>query len=67
MIAAPATLPKPLVQDERTLLLRWQRDHDETARESLVRRYLPAARQLARRYARAHESIDDLAQAAMWA
>jgi RNA polymerase sigma-B factor len=63
-MTASATLPRPLAQDERTLLARWQRDHDEAAREALVHRYLPAARQLARRYARAHESIDDLAQAA---
>jgi RNA polymerase sigma-B factor len=64
-MAAPATLPRPLPRDERSLLVRWQRDHDEAAREALVYRYLPAARQLARRYARSHEAIDDLAQAAI--
>ena len=49
---------------ERALLVRWRRHRDIRAREELIRRYLPAARSLARRYARAHESIEDLAQAA---
>jgi RNA polymerase sigma-B factor len=34
------------------------------AREELVRRFLPLARQLARRYQRGHEPIDDLVQVA---
>jgi RNA polymerase sigma-B factor len=50
--------------DERELLVRYHRSGDQRAREELVRRYLPATRQIARRYARGHESIDDLAQAA---
>jgi len=50
--------------DERTLLVAYQRHGDRRARDELVQRYLPATRQLARRYARSHESIDDLAQAA---
>ncbi|MGI8595100.1 MAG: SigB/SigF/SigG family RNA polymerase sigma factor [Solirubrobacteraceae bacterium] len=49
---------------ERELIRRWQVHRDRRAQEELVRRFLPAARQLARRYARAHESIDDLTQAA---
>jgi RNA polymerase sigma-B factor len=61
-MSIPTTRPRDAT--ERALLHRWQNDGDEAAREDLVRRYLPAARQLARRYARSHESIDDLAQAA---
>lgn len=51
--------------EERTLLRRWQLLRDERAREELVRRSVPAARRLARRYARSHESLDDLSQAAI--
>jgi RNA polymerase sigma-B factor len=50
--------------DEGVLLQRYHQLGDRRARDELVRRYLPATRQLARRYARPHESIDDLAQAA---
>ena len=37
---------------------------DQAAREQLVERYLPLARQLARRYQRADEPLDDLVQVA---
>jgi len=37
---------------------------DTTAREALVERFLPLARQLARRYQRANEPLDDLVQVA---
>jgi RNA polymerase sigma-B factor len=50
--------------DETKLLVRYHRFGDRNARDELVRRYLPATRQLARRYARSHESVEDLAQAA---
>jgi RNA polymerase sigma-B factor len=48
---------------ERRLL---QRAHggDAAAREALVERFLPLARQLARRYQRAGEQLDDLVQVA---
>ncbi len=49
---------------DNTLLLRYQRNRDEGAREELVQRFLPLARQLARRYARPNEPIDDLCQVA---
>jgi RNA polymerase sigma-B factor len=62
--AAPAPLDVRRAH-ERTLLLRWQRCEDERAREELIRRYAPAARRLARRYARGHEAIEDLSQAAV--
>jgi RNA polymerase sigma-B factor len=46
------------------LFRRWQRHHDERAREALVARYLPLARKLARRYRGAREPLDDLEQVA---
>jgi RNA polymerase sigma-B factor len=46
------------------LLMRYRGGGDEGAREELVERFLPLARQLARRYARPNEPIDDLFQVA---
>ena len=46
------------------LLMRYRRQGDDVAREELVERFLPLARQLARRYARPNEPIDDLFQVA---
>jgi RNA polymerase sigma-B factor len=49
----------------RGLFERWQRDKDPRARERLVERYLPLARNLAARYrGRAGEPFDDLLQVA---
>ena len=48
---------------DATLLARY-RDGDEGAREYVVERFLPLARQLARRYARGNEPLDDLFQVA---
>src|SRR5688500_685827 len=50
---------------DRALLMRWQRDRDETARDELVRRLLPLARRMARRYRRAEDPLDDLVQVAV--
>jgi len=50
--------------DERWLFARFQRDGDRTAHEALVERFLPLAQQLARRYARSNEPLDDLSQVA---
>ncbi len=50
---------------DRVLLLRWQRDRDDAAREELVRRLLPLARRMARRYRRAEDPLDDLVQVAV--
>jgi RNA polymerase sigma-B factor len=61
--------PKPLentpdrVENEE-LFARWQHDGDQRAREELVSRFLPLARNLARRYAGAREPFDDLLQVA---
>ena len=60
-------LPSGVVTDQaesRELFVRWQRDGDARAREELVRRFLPLARKLARRYSGAHEPSEDLLQVA---
>jgi RNA polymerase sigma-B factor len=46
------------------LFRRWQRDGDGVAREELVRRHMPLARKLARRYGRSAEPFEDLLQVA---
>ena len=46
------------------LFERWQKAGDERARDELVNRFLPLARNLARRYAGAREPFDDLLQVA---
>ncbi len=50
-------------REDRELFIRY-RDGDALAREQLVERFLPLARQLARRYQRAGEPLDDLLQVA---
>jgi RNA polymerase sigma-B factor len=50
--------------EDRRLLERYHRHGDATAREALVERFLPLARQLARRYQRGGEPLDDLVQVA---
>lgn len=50
--------------ESEQLFDRWQKDHDQRAREELVERFLPLARKLARRYAGAREPFDDLVQVA---
>jgi RNA polymerase sigma-B factor len=47
------------------LFVRWQRDRDGLAREALVRRFTPLARNLARRYGRSSEPFEDLHQVAL--
>lgn len=49
---------------ERRLFERCRRENDPVAREELIRRYLPLARQLAHRYRRSNEPLDDLMQVA---
>jgi RNA polymerase sigma-B factor len=52
-----------MLQDAR-LLLRYHRDGDLAAREELVLRFMPLARQLAARYRHSGESHEDLVQVA---
>jgi RNA polymerase sigma-B factor len=50
--------------DSHELFRRWRSEGDRDAREELVQRHLPLARQLAARYNRAQEPFDDLVQVA---
>ena len=50
--------------DERSLLDRYRRDGDLAARDAVVLRFLPLARQLASRYRGTGESHEDLVQIA---
>ena len=54
----------PARTDNTELFTRWQSGEDQRAREELVERFLPLARNLARRYAGAREPFDDLLQVA---
>jgi RNA polymerase sigma-B factor len=51
-------------RDERWLFTRYRRFGDQAARERLVERFMPLARQLARRYQRPNEGLEDLMQVA---
>jgi RNA polymerase sigma-B factor len=51
-------------REDRRLFERYHVHGDVAAREALVERFLPLARQLARRYQRAGEPLDDLVQVA---
>jgi len=46
------------------LFVRWQQKGDRSAREALVQRFMPLARNLARRYNRSSEPFEDLMQVA---
>jgi RNA polymerase sigma-B factor len=50
--------------EDRRLLERYHRQGDRAARDAIVARFLPLARQLARRYSGAGEPLDDLIQVA---
>lgn len=50
--------------DVSELFARWRQHGDSSAREALVRRFLPLTRSLARRYGRSSEPFEDLLQVA---
>src|SRR5579863_8027930 len=50
--------------ENRELFIRWRKFEDQAARDELAQRFLPLARNLARRYAGAREPFDDLLQVA---
>ena len=52
------------IREELRLLERYHREGDQSARDELVERFLPLARQLARRYERPGEQLEDLVQVA---
>src|SRR3954464_14659385 len=56
--------PSLRAREDRELFERSRNGDDPRAREQLVERFLPLARQLARRYQRAEEPLDDLIQVA---
>jgi len=61
---APDGAPAPWRSSERDLFRRYQLGGDRASREALVERFLPLARQLARRYRRSIEPVEDLEQVA---
>jgi RNA polymerase sigma-B factor len=63
----PNLKPEPAedrAREDRRLLERYHRHGDKDARDELVQRFMPLARQLARRYQRHTEPLDDLVQVA---
>src|ERR671921_855618 len=60
--AAPSSDVRQL--EEERLLRRYHREADLDAREELVMRFMPLARQLAARYRHSGEPMEDLAQVA---
>jgi RNA polymerase sigma-B factor len=57
-------LQAPRALDSRELFNRWRKRRDRSARDELVKRFLPLARKLAHRYRGAHEPYEDLLQVA---
>jgi RNA polymerase sigma-B factor len=60
----PTPGPTDRAREDKLLFKRYLETRDPVAREALVERFLPLARQLARRYQRAEEPLDDLIQVA---
>jgi RNA polymerase sigma-B factor len=53
-----------VAEDTNELFARWQLDGDRSAQEALLRRFMPLARSLTRRYGRSSEPFEDLLQVA---
>jgi RNA polymerase sigma-B factor len=68
MASVTSTAHRPNVvlgtEHSTELFLRWQQAGDRAAREALVQRYMPLARNLARRYGRSSAPFEDLLQVA---
>jgi RNA polymerase sigma-B factor len=62
--ARNGALPNAEGREEHRLFVLHREQGDLVAREELVSRFLPLARQLARRYSRSNESLEDLVQVA---
>jgi RNA polymerase sigma-B factor len=62
--ARNGALPDPERREVHRLFVLHREEGDRGAREQLVSRFLPLARQLARRYAKSNESLEDLVQVA---
>lgn len=63
--AKPVPVPRSANEREtRGLFQRLREGGEEATREQLIERFMPLARQLARRYQRAREPLDDLLQVA---
>jgi RNA polymerase sigma-B factor len=56
--------PTDRAREDKQLFARYLETRDAAARDALIERFLPLARQLARRYQRAEEPLDDLIQVA---
>src|SRR4051812_3532281 len=61
---APLAPNQARSREDRRLMTRYHQQGDTAARDELVERFLPLARQLARRYQRGNEPLDDLIQVA---
>ena len=59
-----ASSPGERAREDKRLLRRYHQAGEVAARDELVERFLPLARQLARRYQRGSEPLDDLVQVA---
>ncbi len=69
MAAVETITPKPRhltgpQESPSQLFARWQQHEDHSAREDLVRQFMPLTRSLARRYGRSSEPFEDLLQVA---